>query len=227
VIAAALRIGWRRFAAAESPVWERWALAIAPAAALAILGGSLSLPGSPWPALVAFWAILVVEESLVWLVLRRAPTIRRRARPRAVVRPKTAEVDAAHRPPDVAAGAAAAGSAVERRFDPPQGLSPHLPPGNVSQQFTRAVQEDGTDVMLGVLRGRFAPKQRTLRLHVAFCPPFDVVPEVTVEATDGPPVTASVAQVLPYGARLDLRLGRPSDEPQEVVLELFVRAKGQ
>ena len=111
----------------------------------------------------------------------------------------------------------------EIRVDPPQQPSPHIIPANVSQQLTRAVGDDGCEILYGLLRGHFAPGQRSLRLHVSFCPPFETVPQVSVDKVEGPELTVRVGQVLPYGARLDLRLKTLDAEPLDVVLELFVR----
>jgi len=96
---------------------------------------------------------------------------------------------------------------------------------NVTQQLTRAQDEAGADILFGLLRGRFIPQQRSIRLHVAFCPPFEEVPEVSASKTDGPDVQITVGQVLAYGVRLDLRRGRVCDESQEVTIELFVQGK--
>ena len=109
------------------------------------------------------------------------------------------------------------------RIDPPQSPSPHIIPPNVSQQLTRAVGDDGCEVLYGLMRGHFAPGQRSLRLHVSFCPQFETVPEVSVDKIEGPELTIRVGQVLPYGARLDLRLKTLNADPLDVVLELFVR----
>jgi hypothetical protein len=41
---------------------------------------------------------------------------------------------------------------------------------------------------------------------VAFCPPFAGTPELTAVQLDGPEARIKIAQLLPYGARLDVKL---------------------
>jgi hypothetical protein len=188
---------------------------------------ALSLPGSPVWALRTFWGVLAVEEAVsLWFVWRsldagESTTDQRSAEAadgiQAVDDSRDEEADGPWLPPPTLVRGR------EIRVDPPQQPSPHIIPPNVSQQLTRAVGEDGCEVLYGLLRGHFAPGQRSLRLHVSFCPPFDTIPEVSVDNVEGPELIVRVGQVLPYGARLDLRLKTLSAEPLDVVLELFVR----
>ena len=94
-----------------------------------------------------------------------------------------------------------------------------IPPEEVTQQLTRSTAADGTEELAGWLRIPFAAGQRTGSVHVAFCPPFARTPELSVEQIDGPEARLKTTQVLPYGARLDLKLHAASESPASVVLQ--------
>jgi hypothetical protein len=97
-----------------------------------------------------------------------------------------------------------------------------LVPANVVQQFTR-VRESGGESLFGVLRGDFAPGERTQNLHLAFCPPLARTPELSFEQVSGPPASFKAAQVETFGARLEVRLATPSEEAACVLVEFSVR----
>ena len=94
------------------------------------------------------------------------------------------------------------------------------PPENVTQQLTRSSASDGRDTIHALVRGRFAPGQRSLSLHVAFCPPLAATPHVQVRQLQGATVQVKVAQVMPYGTRIDVRLGSFSQQSENVLIEL-------
>ena len=58
---------------------------------------------------------------------------------------------------------------------------------------------------------------------MAFCPPFAATPELEVEQLDGPEARIKTAQLLPYGARLDLKLAAAAEEPTSVLLQFSAR----
>jgi hypothetical protein len=99
------------------------------------------------------------------------------------------------------------------------------PTAEVVQQLTRSQAADGAEELSGWLRLPFAPGQRTGAIHVAFCPPLRVTPEVTVAQIDGPEVRIKTAQVLPYGARFDLKLAATAAEPTSILLQFSARAE--
>ena len=84
----------------------------------------------------------------------------------------------------------------------------------------------GPNELSGWLRMPFAAGQRTGSMHVAFCPPFAATPELAVEQIDGPEVRIKTAQLLPYGARLDLKLAAAAEEPTAVLLQFSARTPG-
>ena len=96
---------------------------------------------------------------------------------------------------------------------------------NIVQQLTRLRDAELGEMVYGTLRADFEPNQRSASLHVAFCPPFAMMPQMDIEQTDGPESRLKLGQVLPYGARVDVRLREAFAEPQSVVVELCVREK--
>jgi hypothetical protein len=89
----------------------------------------------------------------------------------------------------------------------------------LTQQFLRTRTEDGAETIRGQLCAHFDAGQRTATAHLAFCPPLATVPELTLELSAGPEARIKVAQLLPYGARLDFKLLEPAEEPAEVVID--------
>jgi len=93
------------------------------------------------------------------------------------------------------------------------------PNENTMQQMTRERGADGKEIVSGWIRVEFAAGQRHATAHVAICPPFDAAPHCAVEAVDGPSAQVKVAQALPHGARLDLKLDEPAPDATSVVVE--------
>jgi hypothetical protein len=97
---------------------------------------------------------------------------------------------------------------------------------NVSQQLTRSTTAEGRDELTGWMQLDFSPHQRTGNLHVAFCPPFAGTPELTFVQLDGPAARIKIAQLLPYGARLDVKLAAPSERSAAVLVQFTARTPG-
>jgi uncharacterized membrane protein YhaH (DUF805 family) len=87
------------------------------------------------------------------------------------------------------------------------------------QQLNRSRSTNGCEAIHGTIIAEFAPDERTMIQHVAFCPPFERLPSVEAEVTDGPACEVKIAQVLHQGARLEARLSRASTAPQRVTIE--------
>ncbi len=179
---------------------------------LAVLAAALALsvPGSGRLGLTGLWSLILAGEALAWN-RARLPALRwRPARPR---------------------GAGGSG-----RVDPPQSPAPHVarsaaaaagaPADDVVQQFTRRHLAGGAEELSGWLRVAFVAGQRTENVHVAFCPPFAAPPQLSAEQLAGPAARVKTAQLLPYGARLDLKLSDPAKEPTTVLLEFRARTAG-
>jgi len=75
--------------------------------------------------------------------------------------------------------------------------------GTLLQQLTRSRSLDGSETISGTVVAEFAQGERTTTLHIAFCPPFEVLPRVEAEIADGPDASVQVTQVLHHGARLE------------------------
>jgi hypothetical protein len=76
----------------------------------------------------------------------------------------------------------------------------------VLQELTRFRLNDGRETVQGTLRAEFAAGERTTTLHIAFCPPFERLPQVQATVLDGPPADVKLVQVLHQGAQLEVRL---------------------
>lgn len=87
------------------------------------------------------------------------------------------------------------------------------------QHLTRSRAADGCETIHGTLLAEFAPGERNVVLHVAFCPPFERLPTVEAEVSDGPPCDVKLTQILHQGARLELRLLRASIIRERVTVE--------
>ena len=99
-----------------------------------------------------------------------------------------------------------------------------LPPDNLLQQFTLSREADGRQRLDGWVRVCLAVGQRTDAVHVAFCPPFPRTPELSLEQVAGPAARIQTAQLMPYGARLELKLAAAAAAPSSVLLRLTARS---
>jgi hypothetical protein len=202
--AGGLRGAWRppqRAVAVGS--WADGFVRYAPSLALLMTAGSVSLRQSPPIGLVGCWALVLGQEFWIWRFAwagaRRTP----------------ASVDPLESHPR--------GPRPALRAEPLQEcIDPRAQ--DIYQRLTRAHDATGQDLLYGSLRADLAADQRATAVHVAFCPPFPCTPEVVVDQLAGPAAEIKPAQVLPYGARLDVRLARVPPRPASVVFEVAVRA---
>ena len=86
------------------------------------------------------------------------------------------------------------------------------------QQTTRLRTEAGEVIVRGTLIAEFEPRQRQQSIHVAFCPPFRCLPVVETATSTGPSAKVKLSQLLPHGARFDVRLTAPAAEATTVVV---------
>ena len=98
---------------------------------------------------------------------------------------------------------------------------PTDPAADILQQLTLRTTTEGGQELSGWLRMPLAAGQRTGSLHVAFCPSFNQAPQVQAEAVSGPDCRLKAAQVLPYGARLDVKLDEPAGDNESVLVWFF------
>jgi hypothetical protein len=184
---------------------------------LMIFAAALSLPGTIAWGLACFWLLIAAYE--IWAWAPRAGQWRRRARHEKTgmeqFRIDPAQSVAAHIEPVSMLPGAISDSLT----------APNWPAKGVTQQLTRSTTAQGGDLLCGALRLDLAAGQRTGNLHVAFCPPFAATPEITAEQIDGPEARIKIAQLLPYGVRMDVKLNAPSDEPASMVVRFSARAE--
>jgi len=213
-VALAIRLLWRSLATDQrrSAPLDRL-FAWGPTAAVLVIGAALSRLDASLGVLIGFWGILGAGECLAWrpAVIRRLPE-----RARVVLGAADPSVDRsrASSPPAVLA---------EPLFDAL--ASPDRPDDHLTQQLLRGCAADGSEVLSGWIRVGLARGQRTAAVHVAFCPPFPRTPALVVKQVDGPPGRIKTVQLLPYGARFDLKLSRASEEPASVLLQFSARSK--
>jgi hypothetical protein len=189
------------------PAW------IAPLPAVFLLAVAVSLPGTTTSALFLLWGTLFVFELLWWY------------RGWQWVGGQSATAGG---PGDEAPGAAPVGDVEEPAAAPSRPAELMTTAEEVdndawlaegmTQQLTRIDAQDGTQAVEGVLRSRFQPAERSRSLHVAFCPPLQSLPEMTVTQWSGPRCHVKAAEVQTYGARFDLRLAAASQTPEEVLI---------
>lgn len=87
----------------------------------------------------------------------------------------------------------------------------------VRQQWTRTLEADGRDVCRGSARAEFAAGQRIAAIHLAFCPPFAATPQFEATAAESD-VAVKVGQVLPYAARIEVKLSESTPAGRDVVV---------
>lgn len=162
---------------------------------------SLSLPGTSVVALGLAYLALIIEEAWTWW----PAGIR--------FRRQTVETDLAPQPAATPESPAAPPAPLSN------GTSLAVPQENVSQQLARGRTADGREWISGWLRVALAAGQRIAHVHVAFCPPLARAPSARLEPKDAPPMEVRASQVLPFGARFDLKLAQPVEEPLDILLE--------
>lgn len=183
--------------------------------AILVLGIGLSVPAVGMAVLLPFWLILLLSETSAWAAL---PRLRSAVAPPAVPMPVvqvSVEPACTSRPeslPEVATPC----PAPEHH---PAASANSRPDEDVLQRQVRRRAGDGSEELSGFARIALAAGQRMTSLHVAFCPPFVRSPEVRLEQIGGPEAKVKKMQVLPYGARFDLRLVDPCEEGATILVQ--------
>jgi hypothetical protein len=177
--------------------------------AMLVIAASLSLPGRQSVALLGFWAVIVGEELWAWRGM--LPAGQGKEQGRKGEREKGTLPPLLPFSPSPLLPAPGGGDLSEE-------IEPMEPAGDVLQQLTLRTTAEGSQELSGWLRLRLVAGQRMGCLHVAFCPSFDQVPRVQAESVSGPDCQIKAAQVLPYGARLDLKLDGPAAEDESVLV---------
>jgi hypothetical protein len=218
LVAGILLAGLAQIAHAPAPRGRRCATSVLIFLAMLAIAASLSLRGSNPVSLLGFWAAIVGEELWAWRGI--LPTKRLNSSLHDPLRGCPAEGLGVRASLPLAPlhvlEPADAGSIA----DP----EPTEPAADVLQQLTLRSTAEGGQELSGWLRIRLAAGQRTGSLHVAFCPSFSQMPQIEVEPVCGPDCRIKAAQVLPYGARLDVKLEEPAGADESVLLWFFAYA---
>jgi hypothetical protein len=211
--AVAIRLSWLSPPLGDSLPGIDRAVMILTSLAVAGLGAGLCLPGTSAVGMFLLWTLLGAEESWAW-----GWRIRHGFEPGPSAARPSVRTDLAHAGPTHHSR-----SSITSRAAPIVDAEDVVLPKNVTQQLTRSQAADGAEELSGWLRIAFVAGQRTGSLHVAFCPPFAATPELAVEQLDGPEARMKTAQLMPYGARLDLKLASAAEQPTTVLLQFSAR----
>jgi hypothetical protein len=76
---------------------------------------------------------------------------------------------------------------------------------SVTQWLQRSRPAPGEERIDGMTRVEFAPGEKQIAVHVAFCPPLPTVPVVTCELLDDADVRLRVTTVQTYGVRIEAK----------------------
>jgi hypothetical protein len=172
----------------------------APTVGLVLIATSAVLPGSAPLAVVLIWFMIVAEEVAASLMGRWWS----QAAPSIAVAPRSRRHSMPSRPHDDI-------------FSFDQSLSPHI-----RQQQSRRRTTDGQEVIHGVLRASFSVGQRVAIEHLVFCPHLEKVPKVSAVVLDELESSARATHVYRFGARLEIKLSEPCEDPLEVVVQYNV-----
>lgn len=180
--------------------WQRsapfWLLVAVPSAAVALFLAAVMTPGTNW--LAAFVALLFAAaiEGLFWRHLAVA------------LRPREVRASPQLPPAETAAEATVDEIVEEESY-----------PANLLQQIVRTRQASG-EAIHAVLRAEFQPGEQTHVLHVAFCPPLADAPRLEAFVTGEMDADVKITAAYGFGARLEVQLSQPAQQPRSVMVEL-------
>jgi len=98
------------------------------------------------------------------------------------------------------------------------------PARRMSQQISRFTDAAGRDVIEGTTVARFAAGQRTVSVHLAFCPPFAQAPEMACGIASEHAGEIKTAQCLAYAARFDVKLSNVAATSLDVPISFSARS---
>jgi hypothetical protein len=194
------------------------ALHAAPTLVLTLLAIGLLVPGTTVAAWASFLGVLLVEEGWSWGRMFPREAVSQATRSESTLpgnvdpRPTSASLD--ERPGGPAA-----------LLDEPDVSDVGADDENATQWVVRRRDPDAGEVIEGWVKCGFEPGQRHTTAHLAICPPLAATPVCYAEASDGPSCQVKVAQALPYGVRLEIKLDRTAEEPCEVLVEFSMHER--
>jgi hypothetical protein len=181
------------------------------------LAAAVSLPESPLLPTIVLWFVVLGGESATWFVRLRRERTRTFSDPlagdRAAEDTAVREAGSVMRQPDTVRDAAA-----DWPFDDE---SSEVLPKGVSQRITRGREESGGEMVYGIVRCDFAPGQRQQNVHIAFCPPLQRKPQLSMDQVEGPTARLRPSIVETFGAGVEVKLKAASSEPSSVQVQFY------
>src|SRR5205085_7582080 len=175
---------------------------VAPTIAVVLIASSLSIPGTSAAGLFLLWICTAAGEIVGQIIMQSCAV-------------KKAEwLSHSDEKTQMPSGLAFQDAAPARSSSEADLEEDDL---DVYQRLTRRRDDLGRELLSGWLRVDVAPGERTKFAHVAFCPPMRS-PQCEIELEDEF-VTATVAQVLPQGARFELKLPKAATEATSIAFE--------
>jgi hypothetical protein len=196
---AAFRAAHRRGSLAA--LYSNWA---APSAVLMLWAAGLSSHETSSGGLIGLWGLLLAEESWSWGRVRQNSATPKEPNDMAMRGSVTLS-----QPARSGVGTTVLGAGDEEIEA-------------ISQQVVRRRPLDGSEAIEGWVRAEFSPGQRHGAAHIAICPPLDRVPQCFAEQMDGPAAQIKIAEVLPYGARFEIKLDKPAEQATSVIVEFSI-----
>jgi hypothetical protein len=96
----------------------------------------------------------------------------------------------------------------------------------VLQNLTRVRTAEGHDAIRGTLVAEFEPGARQTTLHIAFCPPFERLPEIDANLVDDSDAELKLTQAFHHGAQFEVRLPEAAEESLSVEFEFYATDAG-
>jgi hypothetical protein len=176
-----------------------------PTLSLALIGAAVSLPGSSVLGIVLLWSMIASEEVGIGILERGRASLRQGGHSdgRSIV---------SNASPDFSQ------PLVNVELDD-AGES-----DRATQHYTRERDEFGGELIHGVACVDFARGERTAIEHLVFCPMLAELPSVEVEPVGDIECDVRATHVFRYGARFEVKLDEPCDEPTRVRLAFEVRS---
>jgi hypothetical protein len=214
-LATGARLLWRLAARDRLPGTARWQVVFDTMVSASVVGlaAAVSLPESPVVPIAVLWLVVLGGEGATWFV-----TLRRRISHGEET--EVAEGPDANLPVNgpLDQHQESISNLIDACCEDDES-SETLPTG-VSQRLTRA-REDGVEMIFGILRCDFASNLRQQNIHIAFCPPLNSRPELTVDQVDGPTARIRATVVESYGAGMEVKLQSASSEPASVQIQFY------
>jgi|GEM_PF-2734467 len=217
LLAAASR--WIWFADERRPPAADALVRYLPLAAAAITAASIATTGASLFPIALAWILLAAEELAVMGILRHG-SLRGLTEGWAMFR--------AWQPAPRKVGPTTAHPATARQTTGPVERPNTVRETQTSaddcvQRIVRAQAIDGGDHLQASLSTRLDVGQTTAQIHVAFCPSFARVPALDFRQIAGPAARVKLGQLLPHGARFEVKLSDPATAVSQVTLEVLAR----